>query len=57
MNVPIIVPPLDEQKRIADFLDAKCASIDGLISDKRAQLDILERYKRALIFEYVTGKK
>lgn len=51
------VPPLSEQKEIADYLDEKCAQIDELISQKQSQIETLESYKKSLIFEYVTGKK
>lgn len=53
----ICVPPLNEQKEIADYLDSKCSSIDSIISTKKQQLEKLEEYKKSLIFEYVTGKK
>ena len=52
--VPTIVPPIDEQKRIAAFLDVKCAEIDALIGDVQAQIDVLEQYKRSVITETVT---
>lgn len=52
--IPVIVPPMDEQKRIADFLDAKCAEIDALATDIQAQIDTLEQYKRSVITETVT---
>ncbi|MGN0457777.1 MAG: restriction endonuclease subunit S [Eubacterium sp.] len=51
------VAPLQEQELIADFLDKKCAEIDDLIADKTAQIEKMEKYKKSLIFEYVTGKK
>lgn len=51
------VPPLEEQQAIADYLDKKCAEIDVVIADKKEQLDILENYKKSIIYEYVTGKK
>lgn len=51
------VPPMSEQKEIADYLDKKCAEIDTLISKKAALLEELENYKKSLIYEYVTGKK
>lgn len=54
---PVPMPDIDEQVSICDFLDAKCAEIDTVISDKRRQLEILMEYKKSLIFEYVTGKK
>lgn len=57
IQLPILIPPEDEQLAIADFLDAKCAEIDEIITQKREQLATVEKYKESLIFEYVTGKK
>ena len=51
------VPPIAEQKAIADFLDNKCSEINLSISEKQKQLDKLAEYKKSLIYEYVTGKK
>ena len=56
-QVPLFVPPIEEQEAIADYLDQKTAAIDAAIADKTAQLATLEEYKKSLIFEYVTGKK
>ena len=50
----IPVAPMDEQRRIADFLDAKCAEIDALTADIQTQIDTLEQYKRSVITETVT---
>ena len=52
--IPVIVPPMDEQQHIADFLDAKCAEIDALTADIQTQIDTLEQYKRSVITETVT---
>ena len=49
-----IVPPLPEQKRIADFLDAKCADIDQIRADIEKQIEILTDYKKSVITEAVT---
>lgn len=57
VQVPLFEPPLDEQQEIADYLDQKCAEIDDLIAKKEQFLVELENYKKALIYEYVTGKK
>lgn len=46
-------PPLDEQQRIAEFLDRECVKIDGLKADIQAQIDTLEQYKRSVITEAV----
>ncbi len=53
-NTYIPYPPVDEQQRIADFLDAKCTEIDSLTSDIQTQIDTLEQYKRSVITETVT---
>ena len=50
----IPVAPIQEQKKIADFLDAKCSEIDPLIADIQTQIDTLEQYKRSVITEAVT---
>ena len=56
-KVQIVVPSLSEQQQIADYLDEKCAHIDSLIADKEKLIREFEDYKKALIYEYVTGKK
>lgn len=53
-NIIMPIPPISEQKRIADFLDIKCAEIDALTADIQTQIDTLEQYKRSLITETVT---
>ena len=50
----VIFPPLSEQKAIADFLDEKCAEIDGLLEDLDAEVKTLTEYKKSLIAETVT---
>ena len=49
-----LLPPLDEQQRIAEFLDRECGKIDGLKADIQAQIDTLEQCKRSIITEAVT---
>ena len=56
-QVPLFIIPLDEQKEIADYLDKKCHEIDIIIKQKKEQLELLDDYKKSLIYEYVTGKK
>ena len=57
LNFTIPIPPTQEQKEIANYLDQKCAEIDTLIEKKTALLAEMENCKKSLIFEYVTGKK
>ena len=57
-NLKIIyTPDLNEQDEIVKFLDKKCTDIYGAIKEKKKQLEVLEEYKKSLIYEYVTGKK
>ncbi len=56
-NIIVLLPPLTDQKCIADFLDQKCSEIDQTISEKKQQLETLAEYKKSLIYECVTGKK
>ncbi len=56
-NMYIPYPRKEEQKDIVKYLDTKCAEIDIAIIEKKKQLEVLERYKKSLIYEYVTGKR
>ena len=50
------VPPLREQRAIADLLDAKSAGIDGLVAKVRDATVRLKELRTALISAAVTGK-
>lgn len=56
-NLPVLLPPLDEQEEIGKYLDARCADIDSVITDKRQQLTAIRSCRESMIYEYVTGKK
>lgn len=47
-------PPLAEQKKIADFLDGKCAEIDELVQTEEKMIEELKAYKQSVITEAVT---
>lgn len=53
----VIAPDEEEQEKIANYLDMKCKSFDKIISTKKNQIEILEKHKQSLIFDYVTGAK
>ena len=56
----VVVPYFSDamqQQEIADYLDAKCAKIDGVIAKKEQLVKELESYKKSLIYEVVTGKR
>lgn len=56
-HLKVQFPSYQEQKEIADYLDAKCAEIDRLIAKKEQLVKQLESYKKSLIYEVVTGKR
>lgn len=53
-NTYIPVPPKSEQERIADFLDSQCSQIDAISADIQKEIEILEQYKRSLVFEAIS---
>lgn len=54
LRLLIVLPPLHEQQRIADFLDTKCSILDRTIDAVSRQIEDLEKYKKALITKTVT---
>lgn len=56
-HLKVQFPSYQEQKEISDYLDTKCAEIDGLIAKKEQLVKELESYKKSLIYEVVTGKR
>ncbi|CYU47023.1 restriction endonuclease subunit S [Streptococcus suis] len=53
-KIKLVVPPLDEQTQIANFLDKKVAQLDSVKSLLEEQVKTLEDYRQSLIYETVT---
>ena len=53
-RMPLVLPPLSEQERIADFLDSKCGEIDEMIALQEKTVEELKAYKQSVITEAVT---
>ena len=53
-KLKVIIPPFDEQRRIADFLDNKCAEIDAILEKTRASIEDYKKLKLSVITEAVT---
>lgn len=51
------VPSLNDQLNIINYLNKVIKILDETIEAKQKQLEILEEYRKSLIYEYVTGKK
>ncbi|EAH5903858.1 restriction endonuclease subunit S [Campylobacter upsaliensis] len=55
-NFKIPLPPLQEQKQIANFLDEKCEKINSAIEKTKRQIELIKKYKNTLINEAVCGR-
>lgn len=53
-KIIIPFPSLDEQQKIADYLDKKCGEIDAITAEIQEQITALEEYKKSIIAEAVT---
>jgi type I restriction enzyme S subunit len=55
-NLYTVIPKLETQQRIANFLEHKTSEFDSIISKKEILIEKLEKAKKSLISEVVTGK-
>ena len=55
-QLPVLLPPMIEQQKIADYLDEKTSKIDTLITKATKAIDLLKEKRTALISAAVTGK-
>lgn len=52
--IQVPLPPRDEQRRIADYLDEKCAEIDRAVSVAEHSIEEYKAYKNSVVFQAVT---
>ena len=52
-----IVPPIEIQREIVDYIRQLSSEINTLIAIKQTKIEELKDYKKSVIYEYVTGKK
>lgn len=55
-KLPVLIPPKDEQKLIAEYLDDKTSQIDLLIQKTELAVEKLGEFRSSLITSAVTGK-
>lgn len=55
-NLKISIPPLEEQKAIAEYLDTQIEKIDLAICKIKSQINLIKEYKTTLISEAVCGR-
>lgn len=53
-GIEILVPPLEEQEKIANYLDKKVSDIDLIIEKTKATIEDYKKYKQSIITEAVT---
>ncbi len=54
IRIPFLLPPLEEQRRIADYLDAKAQEVDAAIEKTRESIEEYQKLKKAVITQAVT---
>ena len=54
--IRVIVPPIEEQKAISDYIDSKLQKIDQYMCDLQREIDYLKEFKQRLISDAVTGQ-
>ena len=55
-NLPVPIPPLEEQAEIASYLGAESNKLDTLIEKSRRSIELMREHRAALISAAVTGK-
>ena len=55
-NFKFVLPPLQEQQQIVDYINKKTSKIDKLVDIESKRIDLLKEYRQSLISEVVTGK-
>ena len=55
-DLPVPIPPLNEQRAIADYLERETTKIDTLISKSEKAIELQKEHRIALISTAVTGK-
>lgn len=55
LSLPVELPPLPEQRRIVERLDATCSELDAAESSIRKQIALLQELRTRLVSDAVTG--
>ncbi len=55
-NLPVLLPPIDEQIKIAKYIKTETRVLDIAISKAEREIELIKEYREAMIAEAVTGK-
>jgi type I restriction enzyme S subunit len=56
LNTNIVFPPIEEQKKIVEYIDIHTKKIDDLVQSELKKIELLKEYRQSLISEVITGK-
>ena len=56
-NIYIPMPSIEEQKKMAEYLDSKCSQIDAIIEKQQTIIEKLKEYKLSMINEVTNVKE
>ena len=56
-DLPCIIPPINEQQQIVEYLDEKTQKIDEIISIEEKRIELLIQYRQSLISEETANEK
>lgn len=56
-NLPVIIPPIEEQKQIVSHIKSETATIDTALAKAEREIELIREYKEAMIAEAVMGKR
>jgi type I restriction enzyme S subunit len=56
LSLPVVIPPMEEQQAIAEYLYKKTKTINAIVANIKLQIDSLKELRKSLINDVVTGK-
>jgi type I restriction enzyme S subunit len=56
LNLPLLLPPLVEQKKIVDSISEQTVSLASFGDRARREIELIQEYRTRLISDVVTGK-
>jgi restriction endonuclease S subunit len=55
-NLPVVLPPIDEQREIARFVDEELGKLEDVLQRVDQSIFLLSEYRSSLITAAVTGQ-
>ncbi len=56
-EIPFLFPPIDEQRAIVAYIEARAAKIDAAVAGLEREVAAMKEYKQRLIADVVTGQR